>query len=348
MAARTRSGTRGLTRRRARLLLDTTPAPLPARCEAVGWRTGCVYREEPGVWQRWGSIDAAVHKTVIKDYSALLLSLSKGVNATNDVGNLGVRVVLDAGANIGLASRLFARFFGPDTTVVGIEAQRDNHALARLNNEGSANVRVMHAALGSPHVPHWLTLRGGGQGREYGYTTVDTSHAEELGGGQASNASGEAQRVRKVNVPQLLHALCLPSIDFLKLDIEGGEVELLQAANKSSLQAQGEPGVHPFAAGGELEWLTHVRYAIVETHENGALTGADAHEMRVYHLKLHALRAAGMTVLKSSVRGESGLIACGSMLPATECARVCERLMDLDVRVYGQRGRFRCWVLPYP
>ena len=78
------------------------------------------------MWQRWGSIDAVVHKTVIKDYSALLLSLSKGANATNDVGDLGVRVVLDAGANIGLASRLFARFFGPDTTVVGIEAQRDN------------------------------------------------------------------------------------------------------------------------------------------------------------------------------------------------------------------------------
>ena len=79
--------------------------------------TGCIYREEPGLWLRLGSIDAAVRKTVLKDYWPLLHSL--GHASSTDV-----RVVLDAGANIGLATRLFARFFGPNTTIISIEAQQ--------------------------------------------------------------------------------------------------------------------------------------------------------------------------------------------------------------------------------
>ena len=88
--------------------------------------------------------------------------------------------------------------------------------------------------------------------------------------------------MRKVHVRQLLHALCLPSVDFLKLDIEGGEVPLLQAANTSSRA--------PFEVHGELEWLTHVKYAVVEVHET-RLPGADPREKRVQALAVRALNA---------------------------------------------------------
>ena len=134
----------------------------------VGWRAGCMYRVEPGVWLRWGATDHAVYQSVTKDYWGLLLSLSATANASKDASDVGVRVVLDAGANIGLATRLFHRFFGPNTTVVALEAQADNHAMARRNNEGSGAL-VLHAALGPPRGPRWLTLSGGGPGKEYSY-----------------------------------------------------------------------------------------------------------------------------------------------------------------------------------
>ena len=326
------------------------PAPLPPRCEKAGWEQGCLYREEPNVWLRWGATDAAVRKTVVKDYWGMLLQLVNGTRDASNDPNAGVRVVLDAGANVGLATRLFAGFFGSNTTVVALEAQRNNHALARLNNANSAQALVLHAALGPPGGDHWLTIRAPpvAHGHEYGFVAMATSTARTATAGGASEGEapesedepsagestiGKEERVRKVRVRQLLHALCLPSVDFLKLDIEGGEAPLLQAANTSSRA--------PFEAHGELEWLTHVKYAVVEVHE-ARLPGADPREKRVQSLAVRALRGAGMTVLQTSVRGEAGLIACGAMLPVNRCAQLCDGLMAFDSRVNGAHGRFRC------
>ena len=63
---------------------------------------------------------------------------------------------------------------------------------------------------------------------------------------------------------------------------------------------------------------------------------------RVMRLALIALRAAGMVVFRTQVRGEAGLIACGAMLPATHCNTVCARLMDFDLHANGPQSRFLC------
>ena len=126
---------------------------------------------------------------------------------------------------------------------------------------------------------------------------------------------------------------------------------MLQAANTSSPvdASSGAPdGLRnaAFQEGGELEWLTKVKYAIVETHEKSPTQAGGVRERTVFDLTLRALRAAGMAVLRTSVRGEVGLIGCGSMLPATRCTEVCSRLMEADLHINGPRGRFRCAPVP--
>jgi FkbM family methyltransferase len=59
-----------------------------------------------------------------------------------------IPIVVDAGANVGAASILFAKQF-PMARVVAIEPDPANAKLCRLNTQGLSNVTVIEAAIGS-------------------------------------------------------------------------------------------------------------------------------------------------------------------------------------------------------
>ncbi|CAI6002725.1 unnamed protein product [Closterium sp. NIES-64] len=161
------------------------------------------------------------------------------------------RTVLDAGANVGYATLIFSTFF-PNATVVAIEASDKNFEVLRRNTYRLRNVYAVHAGLFNHS--GMVLLRNGTQtktreGWQYVVTPVpsnssgdtnegDTNeHVQEGVEGEAksSNSSGVASTVaaeggvtiRAVTVGDVLKQVGLARFDFVKMDIEGSEAEVL-------------------------------------------------------------------------------------------------------------------------
>jgi FkbM family methyltransferase len=139
------------------------------------------------------------------------------------------RLVVDAGANIGMATLYFAQTF-PDARIVAIEPEPSNFAALRVNCEGLPNVSLKHAAL-------WPVRA-----------------ALQLADSRAENwmfsvrpASDAGDVVPAITIPEILAESGADRIDLLKLDIEGAERELFSDACE--------------------EWLPRVRMIVIELHD---------------------------------------------------------------------------------
>ncbi len=143
-----------------------------------------------------------------------------------------VRWILDAGANVGYATKWFADRF-PNATVIAIEPDAQNVAMIRRNTIGLENVRVVHAALAA--VTGTTVVVDPGQG-SWGLRAGD--HAQ----GQGVVVS----EVECVTISQLLEQFDMKCIDILKIDIEGAELDVLTDA---------------------AEWIHLVKTMIVELHD---------------------------------------------------------------------------------
>lgn len=136
------------------------------------------------------------------------------------------RVIVDLGANIGLTSLYLARRFRPER-MVAVEPDTANAALARRNLAPlGAAVTVVEAAIG----PHDGVAR---------FMPHRQSNLGSVG------ASAEGTEVPMISMATLLDTTGIESIDVLKIDIEGGEADLLT---------------------GDLGWLERVGAIIAEFH----------------------------------------------------------------------------------
>jgi FkbM family methyltransferase len=148
---------------------------------------------------RAGTTDFDVYKQVMIDQEY-----------EHDLG-AAPKVIIDAGAHIGLASIWFASRY-PDALVVAIEPERSNFELLTINTAGYENVRVLQAALWVSdssvdlHDPGWGT---------WGFRI-----------GEGSN-DGDARVVQAVTVEGVMRRFNLDHVDLLKLDVEGAEIEIL-------------------------------------------------------------------------------------------------------------------------
>ena len=291
------------------------PVPIAPPCDDTFVR-GCTYEDVPNVYVRHGSTDPIVSMTTRRDYMGLIRLFN-----TSDIAT-----VLDAGANAGFATLIFAARF-PQARIVAVEAERSNFGMLQRNTRHLDNVWPLNAALSDR--PGWQTMGPARLGNEYASQTFRSSYrAEGAGAGQRANswrvrlASGEPQRsplVRTLGVAHLMRHLCVPRIDFLKLDVEGSELHVLSNAT-------------------DLAWLRSVRYAFVETHDKMPESeGSRAASLR-------ALSGAGMRVSAVTVRGESLLLGCSGELPLAHCSSLCGRWMAYDAAVWGHvvPGRLRC------
>lgn len=139
------------------------------------------------------------------------------------------RLIVDAGANIGLASLYFADKF-PQAKIMAIELELSNYELLVRNCRGMTNVTPLHAAVWSREA----SLRIANPGAEKWGFTVESC---------TNGAAG----VKALTIPQILAQSGHETIDILKLDIEGAELEL-------------------FSDGCE-EWLPRVKMIIIELHD---------------------------------------------------------------------------------
>lgn len=145
------------------------------------------------------------------------------------------RVIVDAGANIGLASIWFASRF-PDATIIAIEPEASNFELLKRNVAAWPNVIPLQAALW--HRNEEISLLDPGYGH-WGFMT-ESSQAE--GGIQVA----VRHTVEALTLDRLMERFDLETIDILKVDIEGAEKEVFSDTSA---------------------WIERVEAIIIELHE---------------------------------------------------------------------------------
>ena len=125
-------------------------------------------------------------------------------------------VIIDAGANVGLASIYFANRF-PSARIFAIECERSNFEVLKLNAEPYKNITPIHAALWGSDGEIQIVDPGLGQ---WGFmTAVKTVDSE------ASSS------VRALSLNSIMREHHISHIDILKIDIEGAEFEVFNASS---------------------------------------------------------------------------------------------------------------------
>ncbi|CAI7782392.1 unnamed protein product [Closterium sp. NIES-54] len=150
--------------------------------------------------------------------------------------------ILDAGANIGLTSVLFATMF-PKATIISVEASSRNFRSLKLNTQPFPNVIAVNAALWPRVASLSLTLgqRNPELPPEWAFMVKETRDLEP---GQVVEDS-----LLGVTVPFLLKVFGLPGFDFLKIDIEGSEGEIFREDREM-----------------DLGWVNESKLAALELH----------------------------------------------------------------------------------
>lgn len=144
------------------------------------------------------------------------------------------RVIVDCGANVGYASRYLLDMF-PAAKLVAIEPSPDNAQMCQANLAPYRDRSAMRQAAVWAEVARLHLLRGGfGDGREWA-TQVKV----------ASN--GDLADVTAIDIPTLMLEEAIDTIDLLKIDIEGAELDLFRSKSCK-------------------DWLNRVRNLTVELH----------------------------------------------------------------------------------
>lgn len=140
------------------------------------------------------------------------------------------KVIVDAGANIGMATLFFAYKY-PAATIIALEPEMSNFCLLQENCSGLPKVTLLNAAL-------WSDRR---------QLKVVDSVASKWSFSVMPASSAEVGSIPGISVADILRDYSLNHIDILKMDIEGAEREI-------------------FTNGAE-HWLDKVGMIVIELHD---------------------------------------------------------------------------------
>ena len=141
------------------------------------------------------------------------------------------KLIVDAGANIGMASLYFAHRY-PQAQIVAIEPESSNFEMLRRNCTGVTNVILLQGALWPVCCP--LEIENP---TTEAWTFAITQRPSNYGGAAIS----------AITIANILERTGAKKIDFLKLDIEGSELQL-------------------FSEGAE-QWIDLVETIAIELHD---------------------------------------------------------------------------------
>ena len=157
-------------------------------------------------------------------YRDVLIFRSKSYDP--GIPNFGPGTIVDAGAHIGMASILFALKY-PTARIIAVEPEPSNFAALLRNTAPYKTIIPIQAAL-------W---------REDGEVTLGASNAHPKGAFQI--VENGQQRVRAITMDTLMRETGILSIDLLKMDIEGAEIEVFESC----------------------PWIRNVRVIAIELHD---------------------------------------------------------------------------------
>lgn len=135
--------------------------------------------------------------------------------------NLKDQTVFDIGGHVGLLTMFFARSVGPHGNVIVFEPMPENYnaVLENVRLNQFTNTRVINIGLGRGHETKSLIVR-----------LSDTATASMEEGIQKEILNEGNPIILKVEVDCLDHQIALhqlPEPDFVKIDVEGMEIEVL-------------------------------------------------------------------------------------------------------------------------
>jgi FkbM family methyltransferase len=119
------------------------------------------------------------------------------------------KFIVDAGAHIGLSARVFAARF-PDAKIYCLEVDEQNAAMAVRNTRAYPNIHVLRAGLWS------------------GASTIAISNPAAATWSFRVHQSSTG--IPAFGVHDLMRKFEIPTIDLLKIDVEGAEVDVLETA----------------------------------------------------------------------------------------------------------------------
>lgn len=121
------------------------------------------------------------------------------------------RTIVDAGANIGLSSVYFALRY-PDARILAIESDRSNFEILLRNCAAFEQITPIHAALLDKD--GFVNLHDPGEG----HWSLQVRESKD-------------GSIRAISIPTLLAENDISSIDLLKMDIEGSEIEVFNTSS---------------------------------------------------------------------------------------------------------------------
>lgn len=146
-------------------------------------------------------------------------------------------VIVDLGSNCGYTIVHYKHLY-PRARIIGVEMDEDNLALARQNVGGLENVDLLHGAVSHREgVASYNKLA-----KEDAYRIAPPTLGEP----------SQLKTVTALTIPNLLKQFGLSRVDFLKIDIEGEEVNLFRATS-------------------DLSWLDAVQSLNMEVHAEPAV-----------------------------------------------------------------------------
>ncbi|GBU25095.1 hypothetical protein R83H12_01734 [Fibrobacteria bacterium R8-3-H12] len=173
------------------------------------------------IYVRNGTTDVLVYKSIAE-------------NAEYDfVAEKEPKIIIDAGANIGLASVFFANKY-PNAKIIAIEPEEFNFEMLEKNTAPYSNIHTIKAALWNSICE--LDLFGGYD--DWGF---------RLEMDKKESRMKKRHLTKTVTIEKIIEDFNMDKIDILKIDIEGSEREVF---NSSSA------------------WIDKVNSIIVELHES--------------------------------------------------------------------------------
>ena len=130
-----------------------------------------------------------------------------------------VRTVIDAGANIGVSTRVLAERF-PHASIIAVEIEDENFALLEKNTRCLDRIDLVQAALWGEDCD--LVLEDGQDGENWSFRAVR---------GSGYDGRPTSRSVTGLRVSTLMDRFDLRKVDVMKIDIEGGEFEVFQDAD---------------------------------------------------------------------------------------------------------------------
>jgi len=140
-------------------------------------------------------------------------------------------IVIDCGANIGVASLLFAQKAGKEGKVIAIEPEQKNYEVLE-------KVSKLNEGKVAPIIPLKVAVYKEDCRLNLFFSTraaANTLYKDEdiAEGIIMTNLTGATQRVEALKIDTIVERVGLERVDFIKMDIEGAEVDALLGAEET-------------------------------------------------------------------------------------------------------------------